>query len=195
MTAILYAGRRCQLWELDAKQIRDLYPRTEVQHMLAQYRPWYQPSAQAIEGIVARSQWMAQLTPRPEIEAVIVSSASGQPIGFVCMGAIDTLNLKAEISVGVFRAPGTRAVLEALHWVLAISFANVHKVVACVAPTNRAAVALLEGLGVPREAVLGAEVALPDGTRQDLWRYALLAPQWQAGTVRSVLERLAPLAV
>lgn len=162
--------------------------------VLTAYRPWYKPDEHAINSLVERNEWLAKLSPRPEIEALIVSANRLQPVGFICLGAIDSTNLKAELSIGMFHRQGTRMTLEALHWVLETAFANLHKVVFCVSPTNTQAIRLLKSLDIPLEAVLRQEMLAPDGARQDLLRYALLAPEWRDGTTRKRLQRLAPLS-
>ena len=157
------------------------------------YRPWYKPDAHAIQSLVERNEWLATLSPRPEIEALIVEAHSLRPVGFICLGAIDSANLKAELSMGMFHRQGTRTTLEALHWVLETAFANLHKVVFCVSPTNTQVIRLLKSLDIPLEAVLRQEMLATDGTRQDLLRYALLAPEWSGGATRKLLQRVAPL--
>lgn len=157
------------------------------------YRPWYRPGEHAIHSLIERNEWLAQLSHRPEIEALIVEAHSLQPAGFICLSAIDSTNLKAELSIGMFQRQGTRITLEALHWVLETAFANLHKVVFCVSPTNTQAIRLLKSLDIPLEAVLRQEMLATDGTRQDLLRYALLAPEWIGGTTRKRLQRLVPL--
>lgn len=165
-----------------------------MKEVLSAYRPWYKPEEHAINSLVERNEWLAKLSPRPEIEALIVSANRLRPVGFICLGAIDSTNLKAELSMGMFQRQGTRTTLEALHWVLDTAFANLHKVVFCVSPTNTQAIRLLKSLGIPLEAVLRQEMLATGGARQDLLRYALLAPEWRDGTTRKRLQRLAPLS-
>jgi len=143
--------------------------------------------------MMGRNQWLTQLSPRPEIEAVIVSTSCATPLGFICMSGIDSVNLKAELSIGMFRRQGTKAPLEAMHWALEVAFANLHKVVFCVSPVNIRAIRLLDALGIPFEARLSQEVLTPDGARKDLLRYAVLATDWNKGPTRQLLQRLAPL--
>ena len=193
MAATLYAGRTCNLLELTSQHIRDLYPLPEVVSVLAEYRPWYRPLEHTIDNLVTRSEWLASLSPRPELEALIVSAPNETPVGFICLGGLDSANLKAEFSIGMFHREGTRVPLEALHWVLETTFAKLHKVVFCVSPTNKRAVRLIESLDIPFEARLREEVLDPRGNRQDLLRYALLAPEWRVGSTRKLLQRLAPL--
>lgn len=193
MINTLYAGRSCHLQELTSQHIRDLYPLAEVVEVLAAYRPWYKPEEHAISSVVERNEWLAKLAPRPEIEALIVSAHNLKPAGFICLGGIDSTNLKAELSIGMFHSRGTRITLEAVHWVLETAFAHLHKVVFCVAPSNTQAVQLLKSLGIPLEAVLLQEMLAPNGSRQDLWRFALLAPEWHSGHTRKHLQRLVPL--
>lgn len=189
----LYAGRHCHLLELTSQHIKDLYPLVEVVEVLTVYRPWYKPEEHAISNVVERSEWLTTLVPRPEIEALIVTASNFKPVGFICLGCIDSTNLKAELSIGMFHYRGTRVTLEALHWVLETVFAQLHKVVFCVAPSNTQAVQLLKSLDIPLEAVLRKEMLAADGNRQDLWRYALLASEWRTGHARQRLQRLVPL--
>lgn len=157
------------------------------------YRPWYKPENHAINNLIERNEWIAKLSPRPEIEALILEAHSLQPVGFICLGAIDNTNFKAELSIGMFHRQGTRVTLEALHWVLETAFATLHKLVFCVSPTNTQAIRLLQSLDIPLEAVLRQEMLATDGTRQDLLRYSLLATEWGGGATRKRLQRLAPL--
>lgn len=172
-----------------------LYPQPDVAAVLHAYRPWYKPEEHSPHSLAQRLQWIAHMDPAPEIEALVLHQPSATPLGFVCLGAWDHLNAKAELSVAFFRGRGSRPALEALHWVFESAFAHLqlHKLIFCVMPDNTAAQQLLASLGVGIEAVLREEVRTPDGQRSDLLRYALLRQDWLAGQARTRLQRLVPL--
>lgn len=193
LSTTLYKGRRCHLLELTSQHIRELYPLSEVKGALRAYRPWYKPDEHPIDNLVQRNEWLASLSPRPEIEALIVCAHKLKPVGFICLGGIDSNNLKAELSIGMFHHQGSRITFEALHWVLETAFANLFKVVFCVSPANTQAIRLLKSLDIQVEAVLKQEVLGSNGARQDLLRYALLAPEWSGSNTRKLLRRVAPL--
>ena len=165
--------------------------------ILEAYRPWYLPADHNPADLVARLAWLSELDPPPEIEALVLHQPSKTPLGFMCIGAYDTLNAKAEFSAAFFRGRGSRSALEALHWALESAFSklDLHKLVFCVLPENRAAQQLLHSLDISVEAVLKEEVLNRNGQRSDLLRYALLRRDWLAGSARARLQRLVPLRV
>jgi RimJ/RimL family protein N-acetyltransferase len=193
--AVYYRGHRCVLKPLTGQDIRDLYTRPDVIKVLAAYRPWYRPASHPLEWVVQRQTWLASVEPPIEFEALILSVPEQVPVGFISLAGVDATNRKAELAMGLFRGKGTRVGLEALHWVLKTSFdmGQMHKLVFCVSHDNADAHRLLHSLGIPREAVLKEEMQASDGTRQDLYRYALFASEWRQGGVRERLERVVPL--
>lgn len=190
-----YDGHTCQLQVLTGDDIRTLYPRPEVAVVLPVYRPWFRPLQDGLDALIQRMDWLAGMTPPPELEALVLHRATGTPLGFICLAGLDTLNAKAELAVAFFRGQGSRPALEAVHWVLESAFTRLrlYKLVFCVDPGNHPAHHFLRGLGIGREAVLREEVVNRDGQRADLWRYALTAPQWANSSARKRLQRLVPL--
>lgn len=190
-----YEGKSCKLLPLSADDVVALYAEASVQVVLSAYRPWYRPDEHGIPALLRRMQWLAQLQPPLEVEALVVHRASNTPLGFICLAGLDTLNAKAELAVAFFRGQGSRPALEAVHWVLESAFTRLqlYKLVFCVAPDNHQAHHFLQGLGIDCEAVLREEVLDPRGQRVDLWRYALTASQWASSPARKRLQRLVPL--
>lgn len=190
-----YRGRHCLLRALSDEDIRSLYPHAQVLAVLADYRPWYKPQVHPLEWMVQRRDWLASVDPPMELEALVLDAVHGSPLGFVCLGAIDTANGKAELALGMFRGRGTRATLETLHWVMETAFSvmGLHKLVFCVSEDNTPAHRLLGHLGIPLEAVLRSEMRTSAGDRADLMRYALLAPEWQQGPLRPRFQHWVPL--
>jgi RimJ/RimL family protein N-acetyltransferase len=142
-----------------------------------------------------RLQWLEQLDPPVEREALVLHRRSNTPLGFLALSAIDFHNAKAEVSVAFFQGQGCRAALEAVHWLLDAAFIrfSFEKLVFCVSPDNFTAIQFLVALGIVREAVLREELRAADGQRADLWRYALLRPEWLDSPARARLQRLVPL--
>lgn len=190
-----YQGVSCSIRALEGADILQLYPRPEVAAALAAYRPSYQHQEHPLQDWVQRLQWLAKLDPPVEREALVLHRRTHTPLGFLAFSAVDLYNAKAEASVAFFRGQGTRPALEAVHWLLHTAFTNLpfHKLVFCVHPGNRSAIQFLTGLGIAREAVLREELRMANGQRTDLWRYALLRPEWLGSLTQARLQRLAPL--
>lgn len=180
---------------MQSADILQLYPQPEVAVALAAYRPAYVYQAHPVQDWVQRLHWLEQLDPPIEREAVVLHRHSNIPFGFLAMSAMDFDNAKAEVSVAFFRGQGSRAALEAIHWLLDAAFMRFafEKLVFCVSPQNAAAIEFLAALGIAREAVLRQELRCADGQRMDLWRYALLRPEWLNSPARARLQRLVPL--
>lgn len=190
-----YQGASCAIRALEGADILQLYPQPTVAAALAAYRPSYQPHEHPLHDWVQRLQWLAQLDPPVEREALVLHRSSNTPLGFLALSAVDLPNAKAEMSVAFFRGQGSRPALEAVHWLLDMAFIHLpfYKLVFCVHPDNHAAIQFLQGLGIAREAILRKELRTADGQRTDLWRYALLQPEWLSSPARARLQRLVPL--
>lgn len=185
----------CTVRALQSADILQLYPQPEVGAALAAYRPAYLHQAHPVQDWMQRLQWLEQLDPPVEREALVLHRHSHTPLGFLALSAMDFHNAKAEVSVAFFRGQGSRAALEAVHWLLDAAFIrfSFEKLVFCVSPHNTGAVQFLAGLGIAQEAVLRQELRGADGQRMDLWRYALLRPEWLNSPARARLQRLVPL--
>lgn len=190
-----YQGVACSVRALEAADIRQLYPQPVVAAALAAYRPAYQHQEHLLQDWVERLEWLARLDPPVEREALVLHRRTGAPLGFLALSAIDIYNAKAEASVAFFHGQGSRATLEAIHWLLDAAFSSFpfHKLVFCVQPGNRRAIQLMDALAIPLEAVLRQELRGSHGQRSDLWRYALFRSDWHQSRARARLQRLAPL--
>lgn len=138
---------------------------------------------------------LAAFAEPPEVEVVVCHRASGAPIGAMYLAGIDTVNGKAEFSVGFLRGRGTRAIWEAIHFALRHSFETLglRKLVLHALADNHQALALLERYGAHPEGIFRAELAMPGGGYADLRRYAVFREgDWPR--LSAALARLAPLA-
>lgn len=192
---LYYQGASCSIRALNGADILQLYPQPPVAAALSAYRPSYQHQEHPLQDWVQRLQWLEKLNPPVEREALVLHRRTNTPLGFLAFSAIDLYNLKAEASVAFFRGQGSRPALEAVHWLLDMAFIHLpfYKLVFCVHPDNHAAIQFLQGLGIEREAILRKELRTADGQRTDLWRYALLQPEWLSSPTRARLQRLVPL--
>lgn len=190
-----YQGRHAIVRPLAAEDVFSLYPRPDVAAVLLPYRPWLAVGRQDLDAVVERLRALAAFTPPPEIEALVLHRASLTPLGFLCLAAIDAQNAKAEFAAAFFRGRGCRPALEAIHWALEQCFGPMalHKLIFYTLPDNRAAQAMLAGIGARREGVLHEELAGPDGGRHDLVRHALLRAEWFDSTARRRLQQIVPL--
>jgi len=112
----------------------------------------------------------------------------------MCLAGIDSVNGKAEFSVGFLRGRGTRAIWEGMHFALNYAFEslNLRKLILHTLADNCQAHAVLARLGAHPEGILEAELVLPGGAHADLQRYALFRDRDWPG-LKARLARIAPL--
>ncbi len=142
-----------------------------------------------------RLEALAAFAEPPEVEVIVCHRASGAPIGAMYLAGIDTVNGKAEFSVGFLRGRGTRAIWEAIHFALRHSFETLglRKLVLHTLADNHQALAVLERFGAHPEGSFRAELAMPGGGYSDLQRFALFRDDdWPRLEV--TLAKLAPLS-
>jgi RimJ/RimL family protein N-acetyltransferase len=195
VAAVLYQGRTASVRRLERQDIRSLYAQPEVRQAIASYKPG-QTLPDDAEAAAARIEWLATMDPPVELEVLVERASDSAPIGFMCMSSFDPSNGKAEFSAAFFRSQGSRAALEAMHWVVETAFMHqgLFKLIFHVLPTNLQALRAVEAFGGGLEALLRHELQLPDGQRSHLLRYCLFRDAWEKSEPRRRLQRLAPLA-
>lgn len=188
-----YSGHRVLIRPFRADDLFQLYPQSAVAAILPTYRPWL--GVDDLRAASERLQMLSGIDPPVEIEALVLHHPTGEPLGFLCLSAIDVSNRKAELSLGFFRGRGSRPALEALHWSIDTAFDrfDLYKMIFHVLPDNSRAVRLLQRFNVAQEAVLREEILGADGMRKDLLRFSLFREEWLAGPMRRMLQRSAPL--
>lgn len=161
----------------------------------ARYRPGLAGQLTTAREWRDRLDALAAFAEPPEVEVVVCHRASGAPIGAMYLAGIDTVNGKAEFSVGFLRGRGTRAIWEAIHFALRHSFETLglRKLVFHTLADNHQALVLLERFGAHPEGIFRAELAMPGGGYADLRRYALFRDtDWPR--LKATLAKLAPLS-
>lgn len=191
--AALYDGRRVVVSPLGIETLKAQQAFVEVNRVLHACFPGTENDD--LTFLPERMEWLSRLDPPLEIGALIQHRPTETPLGFAFLSAIDRRNAKAELSLAFFRGRGSRAALEAVHWLLeaALFHFPLEKLVFHVLPENKPAHALLARLGISEEALLRQEIQRPDGTRTDLVRYALFASEWKNSPARAGLQRCVPL--
>lgn len=160
------------------------------------YRPSLSEMCPDVSSLVERMAAVSQFVPSVEMEVLIAHRATQLPIGIMSLSGIDSINRKAEFSIGFVRGQGTRCTMEALHFGLeqAYSGLNLRKLVFYVAAGNEKARRFMTHWHMVEEGLLREELMLASGETLDLHRYALLRAEWENGALRRELQRLVPLA-
>ncbi len=161
------------------------------------YRPNLGILCPSVADLQDRLAALAGITPPVEIETLVLHRATSAPIGVMSLSGIDTLNRKAEFSMGFVRGQGTRCSMEALHFALHEAFTamNLRKLAFYAAAANQRALSLMRHWGVPEEGLLREELLLADGNAVDLRRFGLLRTEWEKGPLRAQLRKLVPLVI
>ncbi|MDN3577365.1 GNAT family protein [Chitinimonas viridis] len=188
----LYQGRHARLRRVGAADLALLQQAMSLPGF-CHYQPQCQTLYPDFASRLARFEWLSRIDPPIEMDILIESALTAEPVGLMSLSAIDLLNGKAEFAIYMHRAG--RAFWEAWHYAMHTAFHHLglYKLIFLVSAENTRVLALLDRLALRQEGVLQAEITTPEGKRLDLHRYAIDASEWPASRLHMHLLRLAPL--
>ncbi len=161
--------------------------------ILTSYKPYLKMLCPTPERLKERIAYITGISPRIEIEYFIHKYPEDPPVGLVSLQGIDYINLRAELSLVVRQRPALHLGLEAMWRAVEYAFfnLNIEKLVFLVMENNKDLLDILKRRSLEPEAVLRKEVRMPDGTRSDIYRFAIFPedlndPLWTA--IKKVLS-------
>jgi RimJ/RimL family protein N-acetyltransferase len=190
----VYAGKFCTLVPLDIHHA-PLYEQWLASEQFQAYHPLLMracPTQQAIKLHILQI-----LSAPAKIREVVVWHRSlGVPVGLISLSAIDEMNHKAELSVGMVQYSGSRCVWEAIHASIALSFEHLqlYKLVFHVNPANTSLCELLLRGGFTQEGLLRQEIEIAPGKRMDLARFALFHDSYRDIPLFKTLQQIVPIS-
>lgn len=193
-SAPLYTGRRVTIRRVTPDDAGLLHGWLQDPSFAA-YQPTLMQICASPGDLAGRIALLQSLDPPVEIEAMVLHRPTGAPIGIMSLAGIDLVNRKAELSLAFRRGRGTRCVAEAVAFALESAFStlNLRKVIFHVAADNAAVLRMARRYGAVEEGCLREEVARGEAGWSDLYRFAFWRHEWEAGSLRPQLTRVAPV--
>jgi RimJ/RimL family protein N-acetyltransferase len=156
------------------------------------YKPYLNRICPTPSLLSQRMQALSSLDVPFEMEGMIRHRHSGTPIGLVSVSNIDTINLKAEISIAFRRAHGTRCVAETLWVLLSYVFHTLkyNKVYFYVSSDNEKILRMIAHYDVTQEGKLRNEVLSEADGWMDLYRFCILSQDWIGSSLHRRLKKI-----
>jgi RimJ/RimL family protein N-acetyltransferase len=186
-----YIGKTIILRPLNKDDATLLYTWMEEQ-FFHYYKPYMKNICSTEHLIRQRIETLASLEVPFELEALILHRRSKTPIGLVALSNIDTVNLKAELSIAFRRGLGTRCVAETLGHILNYVFFSLqlNKLYFYVSSDNIRILEMIQRYNILQEGKLYKEVLSESRKWVDLYRFCFLRQDWEKSPVFKRLKRI-----
>lgn len=155
------------------------------------YKPQSDPAEIQPESIQQRIFARNQLSPRLEIELLLIDRISHIPFGLAELTAIDRTNQKAEFSIGYIYKKGTRSMVEVLYCLFERIFLEMQlrKLIFHVSEQNTPVLSLLNKYDFTREGKFKDELLLGENW-VNIHRFCLFKEQWENSSLRTKFQNI-----
>jgi RimJ/RimL family protein N-acetyltransferase len=188
---VFYSGKTVIIRDLNVNDSSLIYSWMQ-EKFFSFYKPYYKRIFSSVSSVRQRIQTLASLEAPFEIEALVLHNSSEIPIGLVSLSNIDTINLKAEVSIAFQRGLGTRCVAEVcsvlFHHVF--STLKLNKLYFYVTSDNFKILKLVQRYKIIQEGKLHKEILSDTGEWIDLYRFCILREDWEQSFLKKRLQRI-----
>jgi len=176
---IFYSGKTVMIRALHPDDASLIYSWMH-EKFYSYYKPYFKHICTSASYIAQRIQTLASLDKPFEIEALVLYQPSEVPIGLVSLSNIDTINLKAEISIAFQHGFRTRCIAETF-WLLfhhVFFTLKFNKIYFYVSSDNPRILKIVQNYNIIQEGKLEREILSETGEWLDLYRFCIIHEDW-----------------